>query len=66
MILGTQGVFFNGFFLCYLISPRTCHRFIGYLEEEVVITYTRALKDLDAGMLPLWHRLDAPKIAIQY
>ena len=24
--------------LSYMISPRTCHRFVGYLEEEAVIT----------------------------
>ena len=29
IILGAQGVFFNGFFLSYLISPRICHRFVG-------------------------------------
>lgn len=66
MILGAQGVFFNGFFLCYLVSPKTCHRFVGYLEEEAVIAYTRALQDLDAGKLPLWSRLKAPEIAVQY
>lgn len=24
--------------LCYMLSPRTCHRFVGHLEEEAVIT----------------------------
>ena len=43
-VLGAQGVFFNAFFLSYLISPRTCHRFVGYLEEEAVRTYTHALR----------------------
>ncbi|KAK0117802.1 Alternative oxidase, mitochondrial precursor [Cadophora gregata] len=68
MILGAQGVFFNGFFICYLLSPRTCHRFVGYLEEEAVRTYTRAICDLDAGKLPLWNsgRVQAPEIAIGY
>lgn len=32
---------FNAFFLCYLIAPRVCHRFVGYLEEEAVKTYTK-------------------------
>ena len=41
MVLGAQGVFFNSMFISYLISPRTCHRFVGYLEEEAVLTYTR-------------------------
>jgi ubiquinol oxidase len=66
MILGAQGVFFNGFFLCYLASPRTCHRFVGYLEEEAVITYTRAITDIDAGKLPLWQKTEAPEIAVSY
>ena len=48
-VLGAQGVFFNAFFLSYLISPRTCHRFVGYLEEEAVRTYTHALHDIDGG-----------------
>ena len=28
-------------------SPKTCHRFVGYLEEEAVKTYTHALHDID-------------------
>lgn len=66
MILGAQGVFYNGFFLAYLISPRICHRFVGYLEEEAVLTYTRVLKDLDGGKLPQWEKLEAPEIAVRY
>ncbi|KAJ9195106.1 hypothetical protein DTO164E3_940 [Paecilomyces variotii] len=66
MVLGAQGVFFNGFFLSYLISPRTCHRFVGYLEEEAVITYTRAIQEIEAGKLPKWKTMPAPEIAIKY
>ena len=66
MILGAQGVFFNGFFIAYLVSPRTAHRFVGYLEEEAVLTYTRELEDLDAGKLPVWEQTQAPDIAVQY
>ena len=33
--------------LFYLISPRHCHAFIGYLEEEAVKTYTHCLADID-------------------
>ncbi|KAF9888229.1 hypothetical protein FE257_009224 [Aspergillus nanangensis] len=66
MVLGAQGVFFNGFFLSYLVSPRTCHRFVGYLEEEAVITYTRAIEDLERGGLPAWEKMEAPQIAVQY
>ncbi|KAI4279722.1 MAG: hypothetical protein LQ337_000002 [Flavoplaca oasis] len=66
MILGAQGVFYNGFFLAYLLSPRICHRFVGYLEEEAVVTYTRAIADIDAGKLPKWNKLEAPEIAVRY
>ncbi|KAI5797866.1 mitochondrial cyanide-resistant terminal oxidase [Peziza echinospora] len=66
MILGAQGVFFNAFFLSYLVSPRTCHRFVGYLEEEAVITYTRAIADLEAQRIPEWQDLKAPEIALSY
>lgn len=68
MILGAQGVFFNAFFLAYLASPRTCHRFVGYLEEEAVYTYSRILREMDAGNLPKWTAKDflVPDIAVRY
>ena len=49
-----QGVFFNAYFLAYNISPKSCHAFVGYLEEEAVKTYTHAIHDLDTGRLPEW------------
>ena len=36
----------------YLISPKSCHAFVGYLEEEAVKTYTHAIHDV--GNLPTW------------
>ncbi|KAF1832420.1 alternative oxidase mitochondrial precursor [Decorospora gaudefroyi] len=66
MVLGAQGVWCNALFFAYLISPRTVHRFVGYLEEEAVITYTRQIKDLDAGRLPKWQNMEAPEIAVDY
>lgn len=65
-VLGAQGVFFNAMFISYMISPRTCHRFVGYLEEEAVLTYTREIADIDAGKLPKWEKMKAPDIAINY
>jgi len=62
----TQGIFFNFFFAAYLVSPRFCHRFVGYLEEEAVRTYTHLLHDLDAGKLPEWKDTPAPEIARHY
>lgn len=68
MVLGAQGVFFNGMFIAYLLSPRICHRFVGYLEEEAVLTYTREIEDIDAGKLPIWgdSNFKAPDIAVNY
>lgn len=65
-VLGAQGIFFNAFFLAYLVNPRICHRFVGYLEEEAVYTYTRAVKELENGHLPEWENYDAPQIAKDY
>jgi hypothetical protein len=68
MILGAQGVFFNSMFLSYLVSPRTCHRFVGYLEEEAVLTYTLAIRDVEAGRLPKWAdpKFKIPDLAVEY
>jgi len=66
MVLGAQGVWCNALFFAYLLSPRTVHRFVGYLEEEAVITYTRQIEDLDAGRLPKWAKMEAPEIAVDY
>ena len=43
--------------LSYIISPRTCHRFVGYLEEEAVVTYTHAIEELERGHLPKWYAI---------
>lgn len=68
LIIGAQGVFFNAMFVAYLINPRICHRFVGYLEEEAVHTYTRCLRELDAGCLPKWtdERFRIPGMAVNY
>jgi ubiquinol oxidase len=63
IILLAQGVFFNGFFLLYLLSPRTAHRVVGYFEEEAIHSYTEYLNDVDSGIIP---NVPAPKIAIDY
>lgn len=64
MILGAQGVFFNLFFLAYMVSPKSAHRFVGYLEEEACLTYTLCLEEMDKGRLPEWKEMPAPAIAM--
>jgi hypothetical protein len=68
MILGAQGVFFNAVFATYLISPRVMHRFVGYLEEEAVHTYTRCIREIDEGLLPKWSNpeFNIPDLAVSY
>jgi ubiquinol oxidase len=51
LILLAQGMFFNAFFLLYLVSPRTAHRLVGYFEEEAVVSYTRFLEEIDGGRI---------------
>jgi len=68
MIIGAQGVFFNALFVSYLVSPKICHRFVGYLEEEAVHTYTRCIREIELGFLPKWsdESFQIPDLAIQY
>ncbi|KAL1856896.1 hypothetical protein VTK73DRAFT_8210 [Phialemonium thermophilum] len=68
MIIGAQGVFFNAMFFSYLISPKICHRFVGYLEEEAVHTYTRCIREIEAGQLPKWsdEKFRIPEMAVAY
>ena len=63
LILLAQGIFYNSFFLLYLISPRTAHRVVGYLEEEAVYSYTEYLAGIDSGQ---YENVAAPQIAIDY
>lgn len=63
LVLVVQGIFFNCFFVLYLISPRTAHRVVGYFEEEAIKSYTSYLEEIDAGN---HENVQAPEIAIDY
>jgi ubiquinol oxidase len=63
IIILVQGIFFNLYFIMYLISPRTCHRIVGYFEEEAVTSYGEYLEEVEQGRL---ENVPAPKIAIDY
>jgi ubiquinol oxidase len=63
LVLLAQGVFYNAFFLLYLLSPRTAHRVVGYFEEEAVFSYTEYLAGVDAGA---HENVPAPEVAIRY
>jgi hypothetical protein len=68
MVFAAQGIFYNAMFVAYLVSPRFCHRLVGYLEDEAVATYTKCLAEMDRGRLPGWTDpgFRIPEIAIQY
>ncbi|CAL5440967.1 unnamed protein product [Camellia sinensis] len=63
LVFTVQGVFFNAYFLAYLISPKLAHRMVGYLEEEAIHSYTEFLKELDKGNI---ENVLASAIAIDY
>jgi ubiquinol oxidase len=63
LVVAVQGVFFNFYFLLYLVSPRLAHRVTGYLEEEAIISYTTYLEEIDKGNV---ENVSAPAIAIDY
>ena len=44
------GIFVSMFWVAYFLSPRFCHRFVGYLEEEAVKTYTHCLEVCVCGV----------------
>ena len=63
LIVIAQGIFYNFFFLLYLISSKTAHRVVGYFEEEAVYSYTEYLAGVDSGK---YENVPAPQLAINY
>lgn len=63
LIIVAQGVFYNLFFLLYLISAKTAHRMVGYFEEEAVVSYSEYLTGIEKGK---YDNVPAPQIAIDY
>lgn len=63
VVVVVQVIFYNTFFLLYLISDRTAHRLVGYFEEEAVVSYTQYLQRIDEG---LEDNVPAPALAIEY
>lgn len=63
LIILAQGIFYNLFFLLYLISSKTAHRLVGYFEEEAVYSYTEYLQGIREGK---YENISAPQIAIDY
>ncbi|KAJ1607686.1 alternative oxidase [Cryptosporidium canis] len=64
-VIGAQFTFLLFYTMFYIISPKYSHRFVGYLEEEAVSTYTHLIEEIDKGLLPGFER-KAPKFASIY
>lgn len=63
LIRALQYMFRAFFFSMYEISPYTAHRFVGYLEEVAVKTYTNMINEIKAGKV---ENNKAAAIAIKY
>ncbi|MGD9843949.1 MAG: alternative oxidase [Variibacter sp.] len=63
LIVVGQGVFYNAYFLLYLISARTAHRLAGYLAEQSVQGYSQYLERIESGAQ---ENRPAPPSAIAY
>merc|ERR1712048_1265032 len=65
-VIATQAIALPAYTLAYLVVPSACHRFVGYLEEEAVKTYSHILEEIDAGNLPMFSTMVAPAFARTY
>lgn len=63
LIILAQLFIFTLYLILYIVSPKTAHRVVGYLEEEAVISYTQYLNEVESGNTP---NVDAPPIAKEY
>jgi len=63
LVLVAQGVFWNAYFMLYLMSQKTAHRLVAYFEEEAIVSYTHFLEEIDAGR---FENIEAPQLAIDY
>ena len=69
-VIGAQFGFGTAFLLAYMASPRFCHRFVGYIEEEACSTYTKIIAAIETAPegsdLAKWRTERAPDIGICY
>ena len=63
LILFAQGIFWNFYFVLYVLFPKTAHKMIAYFEEEAVKSYTEYLKLVEDGVI---ENVPAPQLAIDY
>ena len=63
IIFTAQAIFVVIYLVMYSLSSKTAHRFVGYLEEEAVISYSHYLEELDSGSID---NCPAPDFAKSY
>ena len=63
LIVIAQIIFFIAYFLLYVMSPRTSHRLVSYMEEEAVYSYTQYLHEVESGKID---NVPVPAIAVKY
>lgn len=63
LVIIAQVIFFGGYSLVYMLSPKTGHRVVGYLEEEAVASYTHFLEEIESGR---HENPQAPQLAVEY
>jgi len=63
VVIFAQGFYTPFYLLIYVFSPKTAHRFVGYLEETAVEEYTAFLKAIDRSQID---NVPAPEIAKRY
>ena len=63
LIFVAQILFFIAYFLLYVLSPKTSHRLVGYMEEEAVYSYTQYLHEVESGKI---ENISVPLIALKY
>jgi len=68
-VVGAQAVLVPLLTLTAVINPKYVHRFVGYLEETAVHTYSTIIEKVETPGTRLneeWGHLRAPEIAINY
>lgn len=69
LVVSAQAIMTPSLFALYLVHPKACHRFVGYLEETACHTYVNVIKKIDEPGSHLntgWSNLKAPDLAIAY
>jgi ubiquinol oxidase len=51
-VLVAQGLYTAAYSVLYVVSPKTAHRTVGYLEESAFRAYTDYLQAVDSGHIP--------------